>query len=334
MVPAVLLRVGSIKIGDIVPSAKNCLQMGFSIVGVGEFRIKDAAGNARVFMPGSKLVVKREGVAVCEPGFTDSWYRLPAGSACLLPGEYDLGGQERYFKVLNTTLQAQIGRTVRYFTAATMTEPFTWHRWTYTGGSGSPQDKPCTYVTDAAGAPPLMYYGVWSSSLTNSTGGAITLTEVDSLNASLVKYAEITGLSVNIPDTDTCDFTWTENWYRNATSSSSSDVNTARYAYAFFTAAANTTPVNYVTLLNSGVEVFGPVIVSYDPTTGKSDYSSTYTDWYANDCVNSGSSFNYDAIRVYNTMGTALMDIAITPGTWAAGAKKDIKFTILWSDKP
>lgn len=334
---SVLLEVGGVKLGkEPHPSVGDKEgQIAFGQAGVGTFKIRRGK-KPSVFPTGIQLIVRRSQVIIKEPGMPDAVFEAPLVNRLAPCGVYNLEGKPRHFKATNTTQQAMIGREVRYFTAQTMSEIVTEHRWTWTGGGSSPEDETCTNgnpVDDWSAN--SRWYVESSSSHLNDTGGAITVTGMDLLNASDVIYASLTGLTINVPDGDTCDFTWTHSVYKAAASAGDGAGALCRSILTWlFSNNENTVPVAFVEVWGGGAKKLGPYSVSYDPATGKADYSSTYTKWYKDNVTNSGANFNYDTLRVKDSDSNVIADISVTPGTWNSGDTKDIEFTCTWSDKP
>lgn len=331
--PSRLLAVADYKISQIPKGKKG---KGLTNVGIDEFRIRHGSEPSQ-FPKGTTLRVSKGFMILLEPGIRPAVYYIPRKKRHLqiiTDGQYDLSGRQRRFQFTNTTLQAMIGREVRYFTAATQAEPVMKHEWTFAVVAAATED--------ATNGNPVedwainkRWYVVSSSSHTNGGGGAKTVNKMELLNASLVAYAELTGLTINIPAGDTCDYEWTHSLYEG-TGGGQTVAPQIMLGWLFQQVNPEITdPVRTVTVYLGAVLKLGPINVSYDPATGKADYSSTYTDWFADNVENNtGADFNYDTLWVAVMLVSHIAKIPVTPGTWPAGAKRRIDFKGTYADKP
>lgn len=335
---AILLAVGNYSVCRDSPPQPQKGERGpvFRNVGVGEFRVrKGKSSKPSVFPADTKLQILGERALVVEPGQPIGEYQVPLVDRLLDDGTYELTGQPRYHKVKNTTLQAMIGREVRYITVATAVEPVFFHKWTDSGGvfTGHQTASNGTPVDDFSGT--SRWYCVSTASGTNSTGSPTTVTAVALTNDIKTQYAQITGLSIVIPAGDTLDYAWTHSIYSDG--QGSTDLIRFVITWLFDQAIAGNPSehVVYVDVYASAVLKLSDIVVSYDPATGKADYTSTYTDWYANNVLNNtGSDFTPDELQVKNAAKKVLAEVSISSSSWVAGTYRNITFDCTWSDKP
>lgn len=331
---SILLEVGGYKVakepGFSVHDKKS---IGFRNTGVGAFRIRHGSKPSE-FPLGTTLWVDKDFVVISEPGMPKAVYQIPSGARIIADGQYDLSGRERCFQFTNTTLQAMIGREVRYWTAATQAEPVMKHLWTFAVAAPATEDATNGAPVDDFAAN-SRWYNLSSSSHTNALAGAKTVNQMELLNASLVAYAELTGLAINIPAGDTCDYEWTHSLYQGVGGGQNG---ACQMMLNWLFSQVNpgiTDSVKSVVVYLGAVRKLGPINVSYDPATGKADYSSTYTDWFADNVENdTGSDFDYDTLRVGITAVSAIALIPVAADTWPAGAKRRIDFKSTFADKP
>jgi hypothetical protein len=337
---AILLAVGNYSVCKESHPIRNKKSgtVGMGNSGVGEFRIrKGTSSKPSLFPAGTKLHILGERALVIEPGAPTGEYETPFVDRQMKDGVYELDGHPRYHKVKNTTLSEMIGREVRYITASTAVEPVFFQYWTDSGGVFYTSHLPASngaIQDDFAGT--SRWYCVSSASGTNTTGAPTAVTAVWLENAAYTSYAHISGLSINIPAGDTLDYAWTHSIYSDGQGASNLIRDQISSLFEQGNAGNPSVPVKYVDVYASSVLKLSDIVVSYDPATGLPDFSSTYTNWYANNVLNNtGSAFTPDLIKVKETSKNVYAEITISGATsWTAGAYRNINFTIAWSDKP